>query len=331
LKIGFIGGHGHHYLRGTLADKSCEIAVASDGHDPTAARRLWEKLGGLWFDDASKMLDTFKPAAASVGAVYAFNGDWVAAALERNIPVVSDKPIAASWDQLNRLKALTAAADGGGSRIVLTEFDFRARPEFLAARDAVRCGKIGIPILATGQKSYRFGIRPTWYADRASYGGTLLWVASHAVDVIPFVTGQRLVRAIGHGGNLSHRELGSMEDHVAALFVLSDGGTAIVHADFLRPAAAATHGDDRLRIAGSEGVLEVMGGRCRCITNGQPEVDLTDQANPRPIHAELLAALAGQPSDLFSTAESLATAHLLLQVREAVDDGRWVELAQSPS
>jgi predicted dehydrogenase len=222
MKIGFIGGNGHHYLRGALRDGGNEIAVAGDGHDDAAARRLFESLGGRWFDDATQMLDTFKPDAASVGAVYVFNGDWAAAALERDIPTVSDKPIAASWSQLDRLQSLIA---GNTKRILLTEFDFRTRPEFLAARAAVQSGKIGTPVLATGQKSYRFGTRPIWYRDRASYGGTLMWIASHAIDVIPFTTGLRLVRAIGHGGNVSRPDYGSMEDHVAAMFVLSNGGT----------------------------------------------------------------------------------------------------------
>jgi len=283
---------------------------------------LSKSLGGQWFDDPTQMLDAFRPDALSVGTLYAFNGDWVAAALERNIPVVSDKPIAASWQQFERLAKLTADP----SRIVLTEFDFRARPEFLTAREAVRSGQIGKPILVTGQKSYRFGTRPPWYASRTDYPGTLLWVASHAVDVIPFVTGQRLISAIGHGGNLSRPEFGSMEDHVAVMFILSEGGTALVHADFLRPAAAATHGDDRLRVAGSEGVLEVMGGRCRLITSTQPETDITEQSSARPLHVELLAALHGEPSDLYSTADSLATAQLLLRAREATDFGKWVDL-----
>jgi len=314
MKLGFIGGNGHHYLRGVLAEQECEIAVA--------ARALWQKLGGEWFDDAKLMLDMFKPAAVSVGAVYALNGNWIAEALQRNLPVVSDKPIAATWAQFERLQKLTS----GSSGIVLTEFDFRAKPEFLAAREAVRSGKIGKPILATGQKSYRFGTRPSWYTDRATYPGTLMWVASHAVDVIPFVTGLRLIRAVGHGGNISKPTYGKMEDHVAALFVLSNGGTAIVHADFLRPTAAATHGDDRLRIAGSEGVLEVMGGRCQLITNDEPEIDLTDQVKPRPLHAELLAALMGEASELYSTEDSLATAQLLLRVREAADERQWIDL-----
>jgi predicted dehydrogenase len=270
------------------------------------------------------MLDQFCPDVVSVGAVYAFNGDWATAALERGIPTVCDKPIAATWPQLERLRTLLAA---NPTSILLTEFDFRSRREFQAARSAVRSGKIGKPILATGQKSYRYGTRPAWYADRASYGGTLAWIASHAIDVIPFVTGQTLVKAVGHGGNVSHPEMGSMEDHVATLFTLSDGGTAVVHADFLRPAAAPTHGDDRLRVAGSAGVVEVMNGRCRLITTTEGDTDITESVPTKPIHEELLSALAGNPSDLYSTAESLATAEILLRARDATDSGRWVDLS----
>jgi len=49
------------------------------------------------------------------------------------------------------------------------------------------------------------------------------------------------------------------EDHAGLLLRLANGGTATCHLDFLRPEAAPTHGDDGLRIAGSEGVLEVWG------------------------------------------------------------------------
>jgi hypothetical protein len=55
-------------------------------------------------------------------------------------------------------------------------------------------------------------------------------------------------------------------------------------------------------------------------------LDVTDDRPARPIHEVLLAALRGEPSDLYSTPESLATAELLLRVRQATDEGRWIEL-----
>jgi predicted dehydrogenase len=42
----------------------------------------------------------------------------------------------------------------------------------------------------------------------------------------------------------------------AYLLTMSNGGVATVTIDYLRPDAAPTHGDERLRIAGSRGVIE---------------------------------------------------------------------------
>ena len=334
MRIGFIGGSGHHYLRHLLADPAhaaVTVAVAGDGHDPAAAaaaafaqslRAVRPDL--VWFDDGVQLLDRFRPDLASVGAVYGYNGDWNARTLERDIPTVTDKPAAATWPQLDRLRQLLAA---NPARVLLTEFDFRSRPEFRAARSAVADGGIGDVVLVTAQKSYRFGTRPPWYADRTAYGGTLMWVASHGLDAVGFVTGQRITRVVGRQGNVSRPAQGTMEDHVAVLAELAGGGTAVVHADFCRPAAAPTHGDDRLRAAGSRGVVEVRDGRCVLVTDDAPPIDVTDRAVVRPIHEELLSAALGEPSPYYSSAESLAAAELLLRAREAADAQRWVTAA----
>jgi len=50
--------------------------------------------------------------------------------------------------------------------------------------------------------------------------------------------------------------MGDMENTTASIFRLDNGGTAALHMDYLRPETAATHGDDRLRLAGTKGVVE---------------------------------------------------------------------------
>ena len=329
MKLGFIGGSGHHYLRhllGEPAHAGTAVAVAGDGHDAAASAAFAAVIGRdrpdvSWFDDGRDLLDQFRPDVVSVGAVYGDNGEWNAAAMERDIPAVTDKPAAATWGQLDRLRELATPG-----RVLLTEFDFRCRPEFRAAREAVLSGWVGAVALATAQKSYRFGTRPSWYGNRAAYGGTLLWVASHGLDGVEFVAGQRIVRVIGRQGNVSRPAMGTMEDHVAVLGELAGGGTAMVHADFCRPAAAATHGDDRLRVAGSRGVVEVRDGRCVLITDDAPAVDLTDTVVVRPIQHELLAAAMGEPSACFSTKATLAAAELLLAApgTRRMGSGGWI-------
>ncbi len=327
MKLAFIGGNGHHYLKGALQDESIAItalAAASDGADPAGAKRNAENLGiSEFFDDTSKMLDSFKPDVVSVGAIYAHNGDCVAACLKRDIPVVSDKPIAGTWEQLAMLRELAA----GTNRVIVTEFDFRSRPEFRAARKAVQDGLLGEIVLATAQKSYRFGERrPDWYADRKQYTGTILWVAGHGIDAIRFATGLKYTRVFGKHGNIAKPDYGDMEDHTANLFELENAATGIVHADFLRAAKAPTHGDDRLRLIGSKGQLEVRDGRCRLATHEQEETDITDTVKTQPIHREILAALRGENSDLYGTAQSLEMATVMLAARDAADGQKLVDI-----
>jgi predicted dehydrogenase len=334
VRLAFIGGYGHHYLKGLLRDPQgaevkLPVAVASDGVDAPRAKQFGESLKSSFdfFDDPAAMLARAEPDSTivSLGSVYAYAGDLIAMAMERGFAVVSDKPIASSRQQLDRLRELAARP---GAKPLITEFDFRARPHFLAARDAVRKGEVGTVVLASAQKSYRFGpSRPAWYADRARYTGTLMWVLSHGIDVIRFSTGLEIRRAVGRGGNLSQPAYGSMEDHVAVLFELERGATALAHADYLRPAAAATHGDDRLRIAGSKGVVEVRDGRCKLITAENAEADITDRfANAKPVYQAMLDAALARDDSLYSTAESLASAHVILAAREAADRGEWVAM-----
>lgn len=320
MRIAFIGGWGHHYLRGALSDPGADVArpvpVAGDGYDNTQARAFADKISGAqWFDSALEMLDKTRPDVVSVGAVYARNAEFIMAALERDIPVVSDKPICANWADFHRLETLTR----GMGRMLLTEFPFRAQREFRAMRTAVREGAIGDVVLATAQKSYKFGTRPSWYDDRALYGGTLIWIASHGIDVLRFTTGQPMRPLFGRQGNLSQSDYPTFEDHVLCAFGLEGGGSGLVHADFLRPAGAETHGDDRLRLAGSRGLVEVRAGRCLLTTEDRPERDITESVPATPVYQALLAALAAGGTDAYSTAASLEMAELLLQSRDVAD------------
>jgi predicted dehydrogenase len=326
MRIAFVGGFGHHYLKGALKDPAIQadrpIAFAPSGPEDDRAETAAHAYGDVrFYPDFTRMLDDYRPDVVNVGGIYARNGDLAAAALERDIPVVSDKPIAATWPQLERLRKLT----DGTRRVLLTEFDFRSRATFRAARDVIRAGKIGTPVLATAQKSYRFGKRPAWYADRALYGGTMLWVASHAIDVVRFATGRRITAVTGRQGNVTRPQLPTMEDHSLALLELEGGASGIVHADYFRPDKTPEHGDDRLRVAGSKGVVEVRGGRCRLLGEDGVERDVTDEAKVQPIHVELLAAVRGESDDLYSTAASLEIAAVLLHARDAADNQEWVK------
>ena len=72
---------------------------------------------------------------------------------------------------------------------------------------------------------------------------------------------------IGNSGhaNQTYREMQNCPDTefvgIAPSCELEDDVIASVNIDFLRPSEASTHSDDRIRIAGTDGVIEVFENR----------------------------------------------------------------------
>ena len=175
---------------------------------------------------------------------------------------MSEKPVATT---LPDLQALKKAVTDSGVRLT-SMMNMRCFPPYRAARKAVQAGLIGEPILLTSQKSYRFGEqRPWFYKDLKTYGGTIPWAGIHSVDYMRWASGREYRQVSAWHGNKDHHDYPGFQDHAGLLFKLDNGGTAMSNLDYLRPETAPTHGDDRLRIAGSEGVLEVLGAEDRVL------------------------------------------------------------------
>jgi predicted dehydrogenase len=245
-------------------------------------------------------------------------------AARKRIHVLSEKPAALNLPDLARLEQ-EIHQSGVHYSIMLA---MRALPIFQAARKAVQEGAIGEPILLSSQKSYQFGSeRPWYYKERKTYGGTIPWVGIHALDYMRWVSGQEYAQVAAFEGNKAHPQTPGCEDHAGLLFRLANGGTATCHLDFLRPAAAPTHGDDRLRIAGSEGVLETtdLDNRVRLIsTKGQVgELPLPAATD---FFETLIASLRGLGEPLVSTEDAFAITRICLRARDAADTGTWVKL-----
>ena len=309
-RILFVGGSGHHYLRAAVADPADALFV-SDPAAPGAAEAMAARGGFAVHDgDLAAAAAAFGPDLVSVGSVYGHAGDHAAEARRLGLPVVTDKPAAATWAQLEALSA--------GGPPVVTEFDWRTRPALRAARALVAGGTLGPVVLAVAQKTYPLGDRPTFYRDRATYGGTMLWVASHAIDALRFVCGELRAVSARHG-NVAAPGIATAEDHaVATLAVETGGGTAVAHADLARPTGHGTHGDDRLVVRCAGGEIEVRGDACTLTTDDGPRaVDLP--RTPPPERMLLAAALEEAHPDSFGTAQTLSTARLLLEARDLAD------------
>jgi predicted dehydrogenase len=311
-RVLFIGGSGHHYLRSALADPNDALFLA-DPDAPGAAEAMAER-GGFRVnaEPLAEAAAWFRPDVVSVGSVFGRAGDYVVEAGRLGLPVVTDKPAAASWAQLEALEQIDTP--------IVTEFNWRAEPALRAARNLVCSGELGPIVLAVAQKTYPLGNRPAFYRNRRLYGGTMLWVTSHAIDALHFVCGPLTPTGARHG-NAGSMNIAPAEDHAVATFALSHGGTAIAHADLARPIGHGTHGDDRLIIRCVGGEIEVRDNTCTLTKNkASRAIDL-----PLVPSLQLLlldAALGSSTDDTFGTAATLEVARLLLTCRDVADAAR---------
>jgi len=132
----------------------------------------------------------------------------------------------------------------------------RFDPPYLAMRRVVESGAIGEVLQMDAQKSYQLGTRPEWQTHAATYGSTILWIAIHGIDLMLWVSGRRFTEAASLQSHVRFPEVGDMQNVTATLFKMDNGGMATLRMDYLRPGTAGSHGDDRLRVAGTKGIVE---------------------------------------------------------------------------
>ncbi|MFA6931085.1 MAG: gfo/Idh/MocA family oxidoreductase, partial [Lentisphaeria bacterium] len=168
------------------------------------------------------------------------------------------------------------------------------------------------------QKSYKLGKRPDFYRKRTTYGGTIPWVGSHAIDWILFFSGADFECVTAFHDASDNFEHGELEIVAHCLFRMKNGIIADAGIDYLRPASAATHGDDRIRIAGTQGVIEVINGRLLLIdANGSRELQVLPPE--RELFSDYVTELLTSRHALVDDADTIKLARAVLLARESAD------------
>ena len=132
---------------------------------------------------------------------------------------------------------------------------------------AITDGRIGTVRLMDSRKSYKCGTRPFFYKSRETYPGILPWVAIHAIDWMQWLSGESYTSVHAFHSCADNRGNGDMDITASAQFMMTGEVIAAVTADMFRPGSAATHGDDRVRVVGTEGILELMQGEVTLISD----------------------------------------------------------------
>lgn len=285
MKICFIGacGHSSQAYRYLATRQDAEFAGFAPGSSyETTVPKFAENMP--YFPDYQRMLGEVKPDLAVVSPVFGLSASVILECAKRKIDVFSEKPVATTLEDLEKVeKAVTES----GIRFCAMHY-LRYEPAFYTGAKLVKDGAVGDVQLITAQKSYKYGTRPEWYQDPDLYGGTIPWVGIHAIDWIYHFTGKRFL-------SVATQKVGEMA--AVCQFSLEGGAIGAMNLDFYRPAGAATHGDDRVRCVGTEGILEVQGGKITLIS---PTETREIQPEPAPeLLEEFLAGGAIPPEEIF--------------------------------
>ena len=316
IRLGILGLEGHisELLDPLPQLPDVELVAVSDA-DSTQRARL-AKRPARQYADHMELLDREHLDIAALCGNHAERQALLLACAKRNINVISEKPLAITVQDFDEIR-LAVSASGIHLSMLIT---MRFLPEFQALREAVLAGRIGEVVQVTAQKSYKLGKRPDWMKHRRSYGGSIPYIGIHLVDLMRFTTGRELIHLASHETRVGHPEMGDMENTAVSIYRLDNGGHGSFHLDYCRPEAAASHGDDRLRIAGTKGVVEYQESvGVTLMTGDQPQRKVDPLPAAKPFFVDWLESVYGGKASGLSLADIYRANEIVLTARDWAD------------
>ena len=202
MKAVIIGTSGHIDLALGVRDRATGVSfvgIAPGSADEDARSFFVDQLEASlipWYDDWRSMLDRERPDLAVIAPFFHLQSAVARECLQRGIHAFVEKPMATSLEDLAALRAAHAA----GRAKLCPMLAYRYHPEFQAAWLAVKEGLVGEPLALQAQKPYKLGTRHRMYTRRSTYGGTIPWVAVHAIDWLWWFTKGGLAEVVAAFG-----------------------------------------------------------------------------------------------------------------------------------
>lgn len=197
-------------------------------------------------------------------------------------------------------------------------FTYRYNGAFYRAWQLIRNGAIGRVRLLNAQKSYKLGKRPSFMNRRETYGGTIPWVGIHGIDWILWMSGGYFVSATALQSAGEAPNGICPETTALVQFQMNDGLMSSLSINYLNPDTAPIHGYDRIRVAGTQGILEVREESIALLNSQgmQHPAKLPDE----DIFGDFLRQASGKGKARISAEETFAVTKAALLARQAADN-----------
>ncbi len=325
LKLVIVGSRGHfsYVVNGLSKLNNVQLAGVSTGcgDSPDRLLQCCDQLCGLTptvYDSYMEMLDRVRPDIVCVDGPFERHAEMTIAALQRGASVFCEKPMATTLDDLERVRA---AWEHAGRPHLASMTVMRYRAPFAKAYELVQEGAIGTIKLIKAQKSYKLKTRREFYRKRATYGGTIPWVGSHALDWILWFSGAGFKTLYANHTTTDNKGHEELEIAAQVQCVMHNGILAYASMDYLRPDIAPTHGDDRIRLAGTDGVLEIVHKVVTLINaKGTSTFDCNDTPD-RDGFGDFVRHVTGEVKALLNADQAFELTEACLLARESADRG----------
>lgn len=283
LSIALIGAGAVGRLHAERCLRHPDVRLTAIADPSPAARDAAAAIGVRWYADHRELLDSEAVGAMIVATPNATHLAVGRDCIERGLPVLLEKPIAATLDDA---RALCAAAEDAGVPLLVAHHR-RHNPIQRRARELVAGGALGRPVaasvLATWLKPDAY-FGPAW--RRHSGGGPVLINLIHDIDQLRFMLGEVVeVQAMTSNAGRGFE----VEDTAGVLLRLASGAVATMAVSDITAApwnwdlnaGEAAHyprqGVDTMFLCGTEGSLAM------------PSLTLWRYAGARGWHEELTA------------------------------------------
>ena len=194
-KIGFIG-YGLRSKTMMCAFRALEAdlavaAVADPRHEEIAADTAGDPYfaNASFHADADTLFNRDDLDGVFIGTRCSLHTPYAVQALRLGLPLFLEKPVCVSREQY---EALAEAARGKEGRVVVS-FPLRLSAITLEMKRIVDSGALGRIIMVQAVNNVPYGsvYYHSWYRDPTETGGLFLQKATHDVDYIHFLTGER--------------------------------------------------------------------------------------------------------------------------------------------
>ena len=325
--VGFRHPHIFDMFRRCREHAQIEVDACCEEDAATAAQLTDAGEVHVTHHDYASLLAGVECDVVAVGDCYGRRAEILTTALAAGKHVIGDKPLCISLAELDRIEAAASAAD----RVIGCMLDMRDLPVYLGLRQLLQAGEIGEvhAVSFDGQHPLLFGQRPMWYFEPGMHGGVLNDIAVHAVDFIPWATGQRIDAVVAaRGWNASLPQHPQFQQCGQAMFRLANGAGVVCDVSYLTPDSFAYEMPLYWRFTfwGSQGVLEAT-ANSQGITvykNGETQPRLAPLPTGRPggYLDSFLREISGERDDLhLSSADVLTAARTALLLQRVADDG----------